>query len=102
MIDSTNMPEMSGMPQMTFMPFPLIGLMQMQLSMQMQMIAQMQQFLSQVQQLGASSQQGGIQLPFNMSVDDLQRLLQLEASPKAMNILQQTLDFVFDAYSNQQ
>lgn len=94
-------PMAQGMQLVPF-PAPFISLMQMQLSMQMQMITQMQQVLSQMQQGGAAPQPGSAQLPFNMSIADLQKLLQIDASPKTLDVLQQVLDFIFDAYTKQQ
>lgn len=101
---------------------PLGGMMQMLLypQMQMMMFAQqmvgmqmqvMQQLMEQMQQGIAQGQAGaqqaqpqagpGMQLPFNLSVADLQKLLQLDASPKTLSLLQKALDFVFDAYTKE-
>lgn len=90
-----------GMPLMLPVPAPVIEIMQMQINMQMQFLSQMQAYLSQLQQGDATQQDGATQLPFNMSMMDLQKLLQIDASPKALDMLQQALDFVFDAYEKQ-
>lgn len=90
-----------GMPLMLPVPAPVIGIMQMQINMQMQFLSHMQAYLSQLQQGDATQQDGVTQLPFNMSMMDLQKLLQIDASPKALDMLQQALDFVFDAYEKQ-
>ena len=104
-------------PQADPIANPVLGLVQAQLDMQMllwQNTLHMQQMmLGQAQQMMAGlmpqpqlagqqaseGQQAGPQLPFNMSPEVLQRLMQLDASPKTLNLLQRTLDFVFDAYA---
>ena len=110
-----------GFAGMQGAPLPAASLMQLVLYPQMQMMLFAQQMagmqLQMVQQLAGQMQQAcaqasgadqtkaqasaGMQLPFNLSVADLQKLLQIDASPKTLSMLQKVLDLVFDAYEKQ-
>lgn len=81
--------------QMNFWMLPFSQMMQM-----MQMLQMMQQWMLSLGMNAMNAQQKGASIPgLNLPGLDLQKLLQMEASPKALEGLQKVLDMVFDAYT---
>lgn len=76
------------------------------LQMMQQMFSQntqmMQQWMLSLGMNAMNAQQKGASIPgLNLPGLDLQKLLQMEASPTALEGLQKVLDMVFDAYTGQ-
>lgn len=87
-------------------PFPMQGLSPWQMNFWMlpfsQMMQMMQQWMLSLGMNAMNARQKDASIPgLNLPGLDLQKLLQMEASPKALEGLQKVLDMVFDAYTGQ-
>jgi len=109
-----NMNQGSDDSQPNVFSFPMQGFNPQQMNLWMLPFAQMLQMLQMAQLLQQwmlsmgmnamnAQQQKGASIPgLNLPGLDLQKLLQMEASPKTLDGLQKVLDMVFDAYTRQQ
>lgn len=96
-------------------PFPMQGFSPWQINVWMLPFSQMMQMMQMLQMMqqwmfsmgmnamnAANARQKDASIPgLNLPGLDLQKLLQMEASPKALEGLQKVLDMVFDAYTGQ-